>query len=136
MSVENELARLMRSRFRGSIRLDAPDRAYLSQHGLRRVMDEAAVFVLRRLAPPVPRNDGRQTPWHGHPAFVAQHATATCCRRCLEKWHGVQRGRALGAEETTHVLALIEAWLRARGVPATDPPTQPLLFEETSEESH
>ena len=21
--------------------------------------------------------------------FIAQHATATCCRRCIQKWHGI-----------------------------------------------
>ncbi|WP_251023391.1 DUF4186 family protein [Streptomyces sp. ISL-10] len=32
------------------------------------------------------------------PVFVAQHATATCCRTCLERWHVVPAGRALDDE--------------------------------------
>ncbi len=37
---------------------------------------------LRETAPRAaePRNDGKQTPFRGHPVFTAQHATATCCR--------------------------------------------------------
>jgi hypothetical protein len=44
-------------------------------------------------------NDGKQTPMRGHPVFIAQHATATCCRGCLEKWHAIPHGRALSEQE-------------------------------------
>jgi hypothetical protein len=43
--------------------------------------------------------------------FVAQHATAACCRRCLSKWHGILAGRTLTANEQGHVAAVIERWL-------------------------
>jgi hypothetical protein len=52
-------------------------------------------LIARRLAPAEPRNDGKQTPYRGHPVFVAQHATATCCRTCLERWHQIPKGREL-----------------------------------------
>lgn len=39
----------------------------------------------------------------------AQHATATCCRRCLELWHGIPRGRRLGEEEFFYLESL--TWL-------------------------
>ncbi len=79
---------------------------------MRTVLADAADFVAQRLAPAQPRNDGKQTPWRGHPVFVAQHATATCCRGCLAKWHAIERGRILTAEEQTHVVAAIGRWLR------------------------
>jgi hypothetical protein len=44
-----------------------------------------------------PANDGKQTTFQGHPVFVAQHATACCCRGCLAKWHGIAQGQALTA---------------------------------------
>jgi predicted Fe-S protein YdhL (DUF1289 family) len=47
----------------------------------------------------------------GHPVFIAQHATATCCRGCLAKWHGIASGRALDAQEQAHVLAAIRRWM-------------------------
>ena len=71
-------------------------------------------FVAQRLAPAEPRNDGKQTPFRGHPVFVAQHATATCCRGCLQKWHGVERGRVLTANEQAYVVEVIGDWLRQR----------------------
>ncbi len=43
--------------------------------------------------------------------FVAQHATATCCRSCLSKWHGILAGRTLTAVQLSHVVAAIERWL-------------------------
>jgi hypothetical protein len=106
---------LARSEFRRRFRLDARDRAYLEARGLPTVLDHARDFVAKRLAPAAPPNDGKQTPFRGHPAFVAQHATATCCRGCLAKWHDIPRGRDLTAEEQAHVVAAIERWLRGSG---------------------
>lgn len=75
------------------------------------ILAHAARFIEQRLAPADPVNDGRQTPMKKHPVFVAQHATATCCRGCLEKWHGIAKGHALSAEERNYLLAVIRRWL-------------------------
>jgi hypothetical protein len=104
---------LAKSRFRASQKLGPRDARYLREKGLQTVMLHARDFIAQRLAPAQPANDGKQTPWRGHPAFVAQHATATCCRSCLAKWHGIEKGRPLDAEEQRHALAAIERWLRA-----------------------
>ncbi len=106
---------LARSPFRQRFRLAPPERAYVRARGLATVLAHARDFVARRLAPAAPPNDGRQTPFRGHPAFVAQHATATCCRGCLEKWHAIPRGRAMTDGEQAHAVAAIERWLRAQG---------------------
>jgi len=47
----------------------------------------------------------------GHPVFIAQHATATCCRGCLQKWHGVKKGTALDEKQVKYIVALIGAWI-------------------------
>jgi hypothetical protein len=78
------------------------------------VLEHAADFVATRLAPAAPANDGKQTPFRNHPVFVAQHATATCCRGCLEKWHRIPRGRALSKDEQRYVVSVIERWLREK----------------------
>ena len=105
-------ASLARSRFRSRFRLAGEEREYLQKKGLATVVLHGADFIAQRLAPARPKNDGRQTPWRGHPVFVAQHATATCCRSCLAKWHGIAAGAELTADERQYVLAVIEAWLR------------------------
>ena len=56
-------------------------------------------------------NDGKQTPMRGHPVFVAQHATATCCRGCLEKWHCIPKGRELTEAEQEYVVNVIMEWI-------------------------
>jgi len=104
--------RLARSSFRRRFRLGAKDRAYLEVRGLSAVLAHARDFIEMRLGPAEPANDGKQTPYSGHPVFVAQHATATCCRSCLAKWHGIAKGRPLEPSDKARILALIERWLR------------------------
>ena len=69
--------RLGRSEFRSRFRLRGRELEYLRRKGLEVVLEHAADFVEKRLAPADPANDGKQTPMGNHPAFVAQHATAT-----------------------------------------------------------
>jgi predicted Fe-S protein YdhL (DUF1289 family) len=99
------------SEFRSRFRLRGRELEYLRSKGLAKVLEHAADFIEKRLAPAEPANDGRQTPMRNHPVFVAQHATATCCRGCLRKWHDIPKGRELSADEKRHVLAAIERWL-------------------------
>ena len=104
------------SSFRRRFRLGRAERDYLAAKGLDVVESHARDFIAQRLAPAHPRKDGRQTPWRGHPVFIAQHATACCCRGCLHKWHGIDKGRELGAEEQAHVVAALMRWLRAQAL--------------------
>ncbi|ETX13936.1 hypothetical protein OCH239_06335 [Roseivivax halodurans JCM 10272] len=103
--------RLERSRFRARFRLGGKEAAYLAEKGPEVIQSHAADFVARRLAPAFPQNDGKQTPMRGHPAFIAQHATATCCRSCLAKWHGIPAGRPLSEEEQRRIVLLIMTWI-------------------------
>ena len=105
---------LARSYFRSSFRLRGRELEYLRKKGLPAVLEHAASFVEQRLAPAAPANDGKQTPMGNHPAFVAQHATATCCRGCLEKWHRIPKGRALTPAEKEYVVRVIERWLASQ----------------------
>src|SRR5690242_1685169 len=102
---------LEKSAFRCSFRLNRKEQEYLQTRGLPLVIEHAGGFIAGRLAPANPANDGKQTPFHGHPVFVAQHATACCCRGCLEKWHRIPRGRALDADEERYIMTVLERWL-------------------------
>jgi hypothetical protein len=105
-------AALARSPFRSRFRLKGKDLAYLRSKGLEEILAHARQFVEQRLAPATPANDGRQTPMRGHPVFLAQHATATCCRSCLHKWHHIPAGQPLSPDQTAHILRVLERWLR------------------------
>lgn len=113
IDVDEAFRRLARSAFRRKFLLQGRELAYLQMWGMPHVMKQAEELIRKRVAPEVVPNDGRQTPWRNHPVFVAQHATATCCRGCLEKTHEIAKGHALTEEELAHVLAAIERWLRA-----------------------
>jgi hypothetical protein len=102
---------LQNSEFRRSIKLHKKESEYLADKGLDVVLRHAADFIEKRLAPAEPANDGKQTPRRNHPVFVAQHATATCCRSCLEKWHDIPKGRELSDAEKQHVVEIIKKWL-------------------------
>ncbi len=106
------LDRLSRSTFRGRFRLGEKEKTYLEAKGVEVIRSHAADFVAQRLAPAQPRNDGRQTPMRGHPVFIAQHATATCCRSCLTKWHRIPAGRALSEDEQAYVVDVLMEWVR------------------------
>lgn len=99
------------SAFRRRFRLRGAELEYLRRKGLPIVLEHAAAFVEKRLAPAAPANDGRQTPMRHHPVFIAQHATATCCRGCLQKWHAIPKGRVLEEAEKRYILEVVETWL-------------------------
>lgn len=103
--------RLSQSKFRSSFSLKANDRNYIAEKGIDTVRSHAQDFIRKRLAPAEPRNDGKQTPMRGHPVFVAQHATATCCRGCLEKWHHIPKGRELTETEQKYIVDVIIKWI-------------------------
>ena len=110
-SPDEVFARLADSAFRRRFRLAGRERDHMRARGKETVLVHARGFVAQRLAPARPANDGKQTPFRGHPVFVAQHATATCCRGCLSKWHGIPAGRPLTADEQGHAVAAIGRWL-------------------------
>jgi hypothetical protein len=104
-------AALARSSFRSRFHLGPKEQVYLVEKTLPVILEHGRQFIRDRLAPAEPKNDGRQTPMRGHPIFIAQHATATCCRGCLEKWHRIPRGRELSDEEIECVVAVLARWL-------------------------
>ena len=113
--LDDVFGRLSRSSFRRRFRLRAAEKDYLERRGLDTVMEHGEKFIEERLAPANPLNDGKQTPMRNHPIFIAQHATATCCRGCLEKWHSIPKGHALTDEEKAYVLVVLRRWLVAQG---------------------
>ncbi|WP_130834798.1 DUF4186 domain-containing protein [[Erwinia] mediterraneensis] len=103
--------RLARSSFRSRFHLGKKERRYCLEKGPEVIVRHAMDFIAKRLADAQPLNDGKQTPMRGHPVFIAQHATATCCRNCLEKWHGIEKQQPLSATQQTYIVGVIHRWL-------------------------
>ncbi len=110
--LEALFVRLQKSKFRSSFKLKKKELNYFHDKGLPVILGHGRDFINSRLAPANPPNDGKQTPFGKHPVFVAQHATATCCRGCLQKWHKIPKNRELISEEIDYVLDVIEYWLK------------------------
>lgn len=111
MTIPQALVKLSRSAFRGRFKLNEEMRSLVEQNGLQVLRDFALNRVATCLAPANPPNDGHQTPLKGHPVFLAQHATATCCRTCLNHWWRVTVGVEMTIEQQIKIVNLQMAWI-------------------------
>ncbi len=110
--VNKKLNALAKSKFRNSFHLSKKEKNLIDDKGLSKIKEHAYDFINKNLAPAYIENDGAQTPYHNHPVFVARHATATCCRSCLEKWHHIKKGHQLSDNQINYVVALIMEWIK------------------------
>ena len=109
---QERLAALSHSAFRNSFRLKQKELQYIQDKGLETLVRHAQDFISARLAPAHIQNDGKQTPMRGHPVFIAQHATGTCCRSCLQKWHGIRPDITLTRQQQDYVITMIMVWIQ------------------------
>jgi Domain of unknown function (DUF4186) len=58
--------------------------------------------------------DGAQTPMFGRVVYYAQHATACCCRKCLEEWHGFDRRVPLRSNQLEYLTDLVMTYVDRR----------------------
>ena len=109
--IEDILNKLNSSKFRSSFHLKSGDVNYIKEKGLSKIESHALDFINKRLKDISKVNDGKQTPIKGHPVFIAQHATATCCRGCLEKWHKIEKTHILNEKEILYIKNVIMKWI-------------------------
>lgn len=112
VTYDEAFTRLARSKFRSRFHLSAADLSYINDKGWETIERHAADFVRLHLSAAHLPKDGRQTPWKGHPVFIAQHATATCCRGCLNKWWHVPLGVELTELQQKRIVKLILTWIQ------------------------
>ena len=101
-TIEQALEKLANSKFRSSFKLTRKEVLYIDEKGIDVIRMHAADFVRNRLAPANPVNDGKQTP---------MHATACCCRGCMQKWYKVSPNRELTEDEQRRIVNLLIAWI-------------------------
>ncbi len=105
------LGKLSKSKFRKSFHLKEKDIEYIQNKGMATIRKHAYDFIEKRLASDFIPNDGKQTPMRGHPVFIAEHATATCCRSCLYKWHHIPKNKKLNRDEIDYIVNVIMMWI-------------------------
>lgn len=112
ISIERIFQALSKSSFRSRFHLTQKEKEYIRVKGLDKIQEHAYDFVRKRLASADIANDGKQTPMRGHPVFLAQHATATCCRGCLYKWHKIPMNCDLSEKQIDYIVFVIMKWIR------------------------
>jgi len=96
------------------LELDARAMNHARRKGRVLLREAAAHMIEKKIAPEIPPFDGRQTAREGNSIFYAQHSVAACCRKCVEEWHGIPRGRELTPEEVGYLVGLICRWIDDR----------------------
>lgn len=110
--IKNKIEKLSKSKFRSSFHLKQKEIDYINKKGLEEIKKQTYEIINKRLKPEIIKNDGKQTPMKNHPVFIAEHATATCCRGCLEKWHHIKKNKELTDHEIDFIVELIMEWIR------------------------
>lgn len=91
--------------------------AHARKRGKIRMLELIRNQLKRLIGGANPFNDGRQTSTDLDSTSAipfGQHATATCCRRCLDYWHGIERGRELTSDELDYCAALVLRYIETR----------------------
>jgi len=110
-TIPRKLTSLRKSKFRSKFKLIQKDLDYIAAKGLGTIKEHAYQFINSRVAPEHPKNDGKQTPMRGHPVFLPIMPPPPAAEKCIQKWHGIAKGRALNEKEVQFIVALIMGWI-------------------------
>jgi hypothetical protein len=100
-----------------TIPLDDTYKRILYNKGKNRLRKEVAKRLKNSIfkAGPELFRDGIQTPVDKQNIiYYAQHATATCCRKCIKYWHGIPYDRALETDEVLYLQELVIKYIENR----------------------
>ena len=110
--IDKLLDSLAKTKFRGSFHLNSKMKDYVKEKGIDKIEKDAYEIIIKRIAVANPLNDGKQTPMKQvHPVFIAQHATGTCCRGCIERIHHIPKGKELNENEINYLKNVIKPWI-------------------------
>lgn len=102
------------------VAIDQKATNYAIRKGRIGMLAAAENRIRRAIGPAQPAFDGRQTGKSGNPLYYAQHATATCCRKCVEYWHGIPQGNELTEDEIVYCTGLVNKFVADRFPELTD----------------
>lgn len=103
------------------VQIDPKAVNHARRKGRLRLREAVNRRIRMSVSPAEPFRDGRQTPWagSGNAIYYAQHAVAACCRRCIQEWHAIPRGRELNDTEVQYLSSLAMRYVEDR-VPLTE----------------
>lgn len=94
--------------------LDETARRNIREVGVTAVRAGVKEHLRKKIGPAKIFRDGTQTPKKDSVIHFAQHATATCCRKCLDYWYDIPQKRDLTEEELGFCEGLIHAYMDVR----------------------
>ena len=109
--IKDVLDWLCKSKFRSAFHLKDKDMLYIKDKGVDKIREHAYDFISKRIVDTSNVTDGKQTPMRGHPVFIAQHATGTWCRGCLEKWHHINKNKKMDKNDTDYIVNVFMSWI-------------------------
>ena len=91
---------------------------YARRKGRILLADAVRRQIESAVASPKHPAQGRQTPWETNPkataVHYAQHATASCCRKCIEGWHAIPIDVTLTVDQLNYLADLAMRYIVAR----------------------
>ena len=96
--------------------IDEHAMALARKKGFQQLRIDAEKRIIKYVSPASNEifRDGIQTPFKGNLIYYAQHGTATCCRKCAEEWHGIDRNRPLTQDEIKYMVDLVMLYIKKR----------------------
>ena len=111
-NIDRLLDSLAKTKFRGSFHLNNKMIEYVNNKGIDKIEQDTIDIIIKRLKTKLD-NDGKQTPMKQvHPTFIAQHATGTCCRGCLNRIHHIDDNKELSEKDIEYIKEVIIKWIR------------------------
>ena len=92
---------------------DEKSLTFAKRHGRNGLEEKIPKRIKTCIGKAKPYRNG-YTPWEGNPIYFAQHATASCCRRCCEYWHGIAQGNPLVKAEIEYLSELAKRYFELR----------------------
>lgn len=94
--------------------IDLKTENHARRKGILELENAAYKRLSKYVGPANPYRDGMQTPKSGNIVYFAQHFTASCCRKCMEYWHGIPYGIELTNQEKDYFTHLIMLFIMKR----------------------
>ncbi|WP_164848358.1 DUF4186 family protein [Halobacteriovorax sp. HLS] len=91
---------------------------YLANRGLDSILLEGRTLIIQRYKESDENHCCRKSPLRHHPILVALHATGTCCRESLFKWHGIDKDNELREKDIFYILLILKEWFVRQVRPA------------------
>jgi hypothetical protein len=90
---------------------------YARRKGRKKLLEGVPEFLRKHVGRPKDAFDNRRVPWPDktpekmNPYYYAQHATATCCRGCIETWYGIPPENPLSERAISFFAALVTRYI-------------------------